>query len=151
MFSQRSRDRKYCHTDPEHVGPLQQHLESYGQIRCLVAGQYGDVSQDFHTLLKDLATSKAAHISRMEGRPVSDSECGLILHQLRRRLSVSIISNQSSCLLSRLGHMVPGAKEAAKRRAAAKHREELVKKDQRAHFEALVRGQRLRNIGLLTI
>ena len=47
--------------------------------------------------------------------------------------------------------MAPGAKEAAKRRSAAKHREEGVIKDRQAHFEALVRGQRLRNIGILTI
>ena len=144
-------DRKYCHTEVGHVGPLQQRLESFGKLLCLVAGQYGEVSQDFHTLLKDLAASKAAHISHMEGRPVSESERGLLLHQLRRRISVSIISAQSSCLLSRLGHMAPGAREAAKRRAAAKQREEAVMKDRRAHFEALVRGQRLRNIGVLTI
>ena len=56
-------DRKYCNTDPEHVGPLQQHLDNYGQILCLVARQYGDVSQDLHTLLKNLVTSKHVHRS----------------------------------------------------------------------------------------
>ena len=144
-------DRKYCHTNPRHVGPLQQRLESFGQLICLVAGQYGEVSQDFHSLLKNLAASKAAHISHMEGRPVSDSERGLLLHQLHRRLSVSIITAQSSCLLSRLGHMAPGAREAARRPAVAKQREDAVMRDCHAHFEALVRGQRLRNIGMLSI
>ena len=87
----------------------------------------------------------------MEGRPVSESERGLLLHQIRRRLSVSIVTSQSSCLLSRLHHTAPGAKEAAKRRAAAKGRESLSQMDQRAHFEAHVRGRRLRNIGVLRI
>ena len=144
-------DRKYCGTALNHVGPLQQRLQSFGDLLCLVAGQYGDVSQDLHELLKSLATSKAAHISQMEGRPVSDSERGLLLHQIRRRLSVSIVTSQSSCLLSRLHHTAPGAKEAAKRRAAAKGRESLAQMDQRAHFEAHVRGRRLRNIGILRI
>ena len=60
----------------------------------------------------------------------------------------------SFCLkyfLARLGHMAPGARAAAKRRAFAKQREDAVKRDRRAHFKALVRGQRLRNIGTLTI
>ena len=142
-------DRKYCGTHKDHVGPLQQRLESYGNLICLVAGQYGEVSQDFHHLLDELATSKANHISHSEGRPVSDAERGLLLHQLRRRLSVSIIKNQSACLLQRLNHMQPGAKEAAQRRAAAKQREAAVQMDRTAHFEALIRGRRLKNIGTL--
>jgi len=144
-------DQKYCGTQPNHTGPLQQHLESYGNLLCLVAGQYGDVSQDFHELLKGLATSKAAHIAQIEGRLVSESERGLLLHQLRRRLSVSIITAQSCCLLSRLHHMAPGAREAAKRRAAAKEREGLAQLDRRAHFEAHVRGRRLHSVGVLRI
>ena len=144
-------DREYCGTQPNQTGPLQQRLQSYGSLLCLVAGQYGDVSQDFHDLLRGLATSKAAHIAQIEGCPVSESEWGLLLHQLRRRLSVSIIIAQSSCLLTHLHHMAPGAKEVAKRRAAAKDREGLAQMDRRAHFEAHVRGRRLKNIGVLRI
>ena len=62
---------------------------------------------------------------------------------------MSIIKAQSSCLLSRLHHTAPGAKEAANWRAVAKGREGLAQMDQRAHFEAHVRGRRLRNIGVL--
>jgi hypothetical protein len=141
-------DRKYCGSVPGQIGPLEQRLQGFGEIACLVAGQYGEVSQHFHDLLKKLVTSKAAHVSQIEGRPVSDSERGQILHQLRRRLSVSIIISQSSCLLSRLNHMSPGAKEAAKRRAFAKHREELILMDSRADFEANIRGRRLWNVGI---
>ena len=144
-------DVKYCHTDPNHVGPLEQRLKGFGDLLCLVAGQYGEVSQDFHELLKRLVSSKAAHIAQVEGRPISDSERGLILNQLRRRLSVSIIKAQSSCLLARLNHMSPGAREAAKRRAAAKQRDQTNSQDSRAHFEAHIRGRRLRDIGVIRI
>ena len=62
-------------------------MRGFGDILRLVAGQYGEISQDLHDLLKRLASTKAQHISLLEGRPVSDSEQGLILHHLRRRLS----------------------------------------------------------------
>ena len=88
----------------------------------------------------------------MEGRHISASERGLLLHQMRRRLSVTIIKAQSSCLLSRLGHFSPGAKEAAKRRAFSKLREEANAQDRRAHFQAHIRGRRLHEeVGALWI
>ena len=81
-------DVKYCGSLPGQTGPLQQRLESFGDLLCLVAGQYGDVSQDFHALLDKLAKAQALQISNREGRVVSENELGLLLHQLRRRLSL---------------------------------------------------------------
>ena len=96
--------------------------------------------------------TKSDHIAQVEGRHLSNSERGLLLHQMRRRLSVAIIKAQSSCLLSRLGHFSPGAKEAAKRRASAKHRDELNQQDQRAHYLAHVHGRRIHEqVGTLWI
>ena len=133
------------------MGPLQQRLESFGDLQCIVAGQYAEVSQHTHDLLKKLASSKAAHISHFEGRHVSDQEEGILLNQLRRRLSIAIVTSQSNCILSRLGHYSPGAKEAAQRRAIAKHREENVARHRLAHHEAHIRGRRLKNIGVIRI
>ena len=144
-------DRKYCGTQEDQEGPLEQRLKSFGDLQCLVAGQYGEVSQHYHDLLAKLAKTKAAHFSLTQGRPLSNSEQGLLLHQLRRRLSVTIIRAQSACLLSRIGHFQPGAKEAAKRRAFAKQREEQLIQDQRAHFFAHVRGRRIHETGSLWI
>ena len=145
-------DTKYCGTGPNQAGPLEQHLNSFGDLLCLVAGQYGEVSQDFHNLLSKLATAKADQITRMEGRHISASERGLILHQMRRRLSVTIIRAQSSCLLSRLGHFSPGAKDAAKRRASSKLKEEAIAQDRRAHFQAHIRGRHIHEkVGALWI
>ena len=130
---------------------MEQRLKSFGDLLCLVAGQYGEVSQHYHDLLAKLAKTKAAHISQTQGRALSNSEQGLLLHQLRRRLSVTIIRAQSSCLLSRIGHFQPGAKEAAKRRAFAKQREDQLNQDQRAHFQAHIRGRRIHESGSLWI
>ena len=59
--------------------------------------------------------------------------------------------SQSNCLLSRLGHYSPGAKEAAQCRAFAKHREENVSRDRLAHHEAHIRGRSLQNISVIRI
>ena len=121
------------------------------ELQCLVAGQYGEVSQHYHDLLAKLAKSKAAHFSLTHGRALSNSEQGLLLHQLRRRLSVTIIRAQSLCSLSRLGHFQPGARQAAKRRAITKQREEQLNQNQRAHFSAHIRGRRIHESGSLWI
>ena len=113
-------DRKYCGSNQNQEGPLEQRLKGFGDLICLVAGQYGEVSQHFHDLLAKLSKAKASHIGQMEGRQLSESERDLLLQKMRRRLSVTIIRAQSACLLSRLGHFSPGAKEAAKRRAMSK-------------------------------
>ena len=136
-------DRKYCGTSPDNEGPLEQRLKGFGDLLCLVAGQYGEVSQHTHDLLAKLCKTKSDHIAQVEGRHLSNSEQGILLHQMRHRLSVAIIKAQSSCLLSRLGHFSPGAKEAAKRVASAKHRDELKQQDQRALYLAHIHGRRI--------
>ena len=61
------------------------------------------------------------------------------------------IRAQSSFLLSPLGHFQPGARQAAKRRAITKQREEQLNQDQRAHFMAHIRGRRMHESGSLWI
>ena len=139
-------------TSNNQEGPLEQRLKGFGELQCLVAGQYGEVSQHFHDLLEKTVTSKSNHITQVEGCHLSDSERGLLLHQMRRRLSISIIRSQSSCLLSRLGRISPGAKDAAKCRAVAKQRAESNLQDQKAHFQAHIRGRRIHErVGTLWI
>ena len=81
-------DTKYNGTTAGHVGPLEQRLRGFGDILCLVAGQYGEISQDLHDLLKKLASTKAQNISLLEMR-VTQS---LILSEV----SSSIISEVDS-------------------------------------------------------
>ena len=45
--------------------------------------------------------------------------------------------------------MAPAAKEAAKRRALTKHRQELDERDMFFHFKAFVNGRRLHDLGVL--
>ena len=79
------------------AGPLEQKLDSFGDLCGMVIGQMCEGSQGIHTLLQRLATEKAEKIRRSTGRPVDDHERGLILQQIRRRLSVAAVISQSSC------------------------------------------------------
>ena len=56
--SRRQINTKYNGTTAEQVG--------FGDILRLVVGQYGEISQDFHDLLKKLVITKANHISLLE-------------------------------------------------------------------------------------
>ena len=62
---------------------------------------------------------------------------------------MSIVTAQAHCLLTRLNHMAPAAKQAAKKRALNKRRQELEERDRLFHFEAFVKGRRLHDLGVL--
>ena len=54
---------------------------------------------------------------------------------------------QAQCLLARTGHLSQGAREAAVRRREVREQVEMARVDRAAHWEALVRGRRLHNVG----
>ena len=57
--------RKYCSTPKEHVGPLQQPLESYGNlICCLVPGQYGKYPNTSNLLPQKQTTSPTKKVGQ---------------------------------------------------------------------------------------
>ena len=49
------------------VGPVEAKLLSFPPLRKWVFGAWGEVSQDVHTLVKDLATSRARHQRQLVG------------------------------------------------------------------------------------
>ena len=44
IYKAKNIDRKYCGTSPTQQGPLEQCLRGFGNLLCLVVGQYGEVS-----------------------------------------------------------------------------------------------------------
>ena len=144
-------DEIYLETEADEVGPLRQNLRNFGDLHCLVIGQFGEGSQDFHELLRTFAHEKADKVARSNGQPVSEHERGLLLQHLRHRVSVCSVRAQASCLLSRLGHTGPGAKLAAQRRSFEKKRQEMIDRDLACHFEAHICGRRLQRLGGLHI
>ena len=64
-------------------------------------------------LVKVLAKSKAAAVTRGRGAEASDRELGIITSQIRLYLSTSFVRAQSLCLINRLANLGDGAKAAA--------------------------------------
>ena len=60
--------------------------------------------------------------------------------EVRRAMSVTIVRAQQVCLLERLAFLVPGAKEAAKRRQTTLRLQERRRREAQAYFLAFQRG-----------
>ena len=135
----------------DQIGPLERILQSFGDLQGLVVGQFAECSQDLHNLLLNFADEKVLNLSRSKGIFLGNDTRSLVIQQTRRRFAVCAIRAQSACLLSRLGHFSEGARLGAQRRANFKSREEVTRQDLRSHFDAFVRGRRLKRAGLLHI
>ena len=144
-------DKIYNGVSDDQVGPVESKLQSFGNIQGLVVGQFSECSQDLHNLLLNFADEKVLNLSRSKGIYFGADTRSLVIQQIRRRFSVCATRAQSACLLSRLGHFSEGARLGAQRRAHFKSREEVIRQDLRSHFDAFVRGRRLKRAGLLHI
>jgi len=86
---------------------------SFGDIRCLVGGGYGEFNRDFKKVMRQLAESKIATV--MADTPVAGGEA---LQHIRRRVSTVLWRSQSNLLLNGLKMSGPGGAEAYRRRKA---------------------------------
>ena len=119
-------------------GPLLTRFRSYGGL-CqgkLVAGPWGDLSPDFHQLLKVFAESRVAAMARASGWEAGPGALGKVMGELRRGFSVAVVRGHALCLLERLAHLGPGARAAAHRRKATLRMEEARRRERQAFFLA---------------
>ena len=86
-------------------------------------------SEQVHQLVQVLAESRLRFQGLQQGRPGSDQELGVLVGQIRRRLSMAAVQAQVDCLLSKLHQVGPGNVQLAKRRTWA------IKEDQRMNLE----------------
>ena len=127
-------------------GPLVQRLRGYGRLGCLVGGPWGDLSDDFHELLLELAEARVAKEARARGWEAGEGELSQAMGQVRRSVSVEVVRAQSLCLLERLAFLGPGARAAVQRRQLAEHLEERRRREVAAYQQAhMSRG--LRRVG----
>ena len=64
-------DRQYGEVQEGTVGPVQRKLESFGEVKGLVFGAFGEGSEDVHTLVQSLATIRARRVALQRGRECS--------------------------------------------------------------------------------
>ena len=102
-------------------------FQGYGELMCLVAGDWGDCSTDLHNMVQTCAESRVE-----TGRPELEGQLSVIIGQYRRLLSTCIVRAQAQCLISRVGVIAPQAREAAQRREVAGRMERMTREERRA-------------------
>ena len=107
-------------------------------MKKLIAGPWGDLSQDFHELLGVFARARAENLARSKRRAggTGAGELGKIMGEVRRAMSVQVIRSQALCLLERLSHLGPRARAAGERRKAVQRIEESRKRQAQAYRQA---------------
>ena len=114
-----------------HKGSFQRRLEEYGELLGLCFGAWGEGSKQVHQLVQVLVESRLRFQGLQQGRPGSDQELGVLVGQIRRRLSTAAVKAQVDCLLSKLHQVGPGNAQAQ----LAKRRTWAIKEDARMNLE----------------
>ena len=130
-------DRRQNGTNEGEIGPVQQKLISLGDIRGLVFGNFGELSEDGHSLIAAMADSRArvACSARGNNSFIKDEDChhSNIMSGIRRKISVAAVKAQAFSLLGRLQQLGPGMRSAAGRRREAAEAERQWILEERAH------------------
>ena len=87
-------DARFHGTQDGQSGPLVRRLESFGRVKGLVVGPWGDCSKDMHSLIKVLGETKVAARARARGRQSCDNELGVVIAQIRKYLSTAFVRAQ---------------------------------------------------------
>ena len=75
----------------------------------LVVGPWGDMSSDFHQLLRIFAETRCARMGRAAGwEGDAEGMLGKVMGEIRRAFSVVVVRSQAMCLLERLAQLGPG-------------------------------------------
>ena len=112
----RAIDERYCGTPQGELGPVRRQLLSYGPVRGLVFGAWGEASSDTHDLLHLLAKQGARVRWRDMGSPDEAAATGCLAWLLRRRLGLAALRENARLKLDRLAFVGRGAAHAADRR-----------------------------------
>ena len=106
-----------------------------------MVGAFGEASTDLDRMIRGIAESRVLYLSRQEGRPVTDAWTGQVLGQHRRFFSALFVRCQAACLVSRMGHLGEGAKEAAARRKVWSAQELRTRREEEAFHSAYIWGR----------
>ena len=107
--------------------------------------------QGLGQLGETIAETKVANKARSLGRDLSDKELGIVVTQVRKYLSTSVIRAQGLCLLNRLCLLGEGAREAAVRRDLARRLEEDRRRERLAYYTAHARYRGLSREGQIVV
>ena len=121
-------------------GPVERRLDEFGELLGLCFGAWGEASEGVHKLVQTLAESRLKYQGLQRGRPGSDQELGLLVGQVRRRLSLAVVKAQVDCLLSKLHQVGPGNTQLAKKRSWAIFEDQRMARERGAQWLRRVEG-----------
>ena len=151
MVKAREADRVYNHVTPGTIGPVEQKLIDLGEVRGVVAGNFGEVCLNTHSLLASLATSRVRVAGPSRGKRghlrSEEGERGVAIAALRRRPGVLTVRCQSLSLLGCLEVLGPGQAAAAGRRWQQAELERCWRREQRAYNLVKLSGHRAYRTG----
>ena len=136
---------------PRQIGPVEQRLLTFGQVRGWVFGAWGEASTAVHCLVQRLAKAKqeiAPTQPRQHGPARSrEGELAGLVGYVRRVLSFTAVQQQARLLLDRLQLLGDGATEAARRRDMAVNMERRAVRERRAQAVSLQQGRNIQRSG----
>ena len=93
-----------------------------------------------HQLVQTLAESRLKYQGLQRGRPGSEQELGILVSQVRRRLSMVAVKAQVECLLSKLLQVGPGNKQLARSRVWAVKEDERMARERGSQWLRRIEG-----------
>ena len=133
-------DQEVIGIPEDQKGPVERRLEEFGELLGLCFGAWGEGSEGVHTLIQTLAEQRLKYQGLQQGRAGSDQELGILVGQIRRRLSLVAVQAQVDCLLSKLHQVGPGNAQLAKRRTWAIHEDQRMARERGAQWMRRVEG-----------
>ena len=109
------------------------------------------MSEDLHNLIQKMAESRAAAVGLARGRPMSAAELGVVVGQVRRRLSVACVRARGSCLLSRMSLLGEGARRHQGRQQQQGWEEEKMRREMQAQWLGRIRHHGITHRGAFFI
>ena len=127
------------------VGRVEAKLLSLGNIRGIVCGNWGEVSEDTHALLHIMAKNRVRVAGPSTGRKgilrSEEGEMSMVMGHLRRTLGVATIKAQCLSLLGRVESLGPGSSAAASRRRQTAELERQFRLQREAHSLSVRQGR----------
>ena len=146
----RRADQKYGDTQVGEVGRMEQKLLNFGRVHGLVAGAWGEISEDFKMLMQVIADKKQEELEAQTGidnRRTMTVQLATFISQNRQQLSRVCVQAQSRLLLDRLEGLGGATGEAARRRKRTVWLERKWEKERQAGIIAARQGFRIRRTG----
>ena len=91
-------------------------------------------------LVQTIAEARLKYQGLQRGRPGSDRELGLLVGQVRRRLSMVAVKAQVDCLLAKLHQVGPGNAQLGKKRTWAILEDQRMARERSAQWIRRVEG-----------